>query len=197
VFNAGEYHAAHDAWEDRWLDLEGGTDDERFLHGLIQFTAAVHHSTNDNAEGARGLAESATEYLDGLGETYRDVGLGTVRTFLSDLASDPTMLADGDATPPPLRYDGEALTYEDLGVEATAIAAAIVAEEQGYDPVPIDRAATYARDDLSVGYDSSEFVTLLYDFVRRPADRAVIHERLAGSVAKRARREDDVTGLFD
>ncbi|MFB6301121.1 MAG: DUF309 domain-containing protein, partial [Halobacteriales archaeon] len=42
IYNAGGYHAAHDAWEDHWLDLESGTDDERFLHGLIQFTAAVH-----------------------------------------------------------------------------------------------------------------------------------------------------------
>ena len=60
VYNAGEYHAAHDAWEDYWLDLERGTDDERLLHGLIQFTAAVHHAEERNWEGAVGLAESAT-----------------------------------------------------------------------------------------------------------------------------------------
>ena len=24
VFNAGDFHDAHDAWEDRWLDLESG-----------------------------------------------------------------------------------------------------------------------------------------------------------------------------
>ncbi|NIS31883.1 MAG: DUF309 domain-containing protein, partial [Actinobacteria bacterium] len=48
IYNAGGYHAAHDAWEDHWLELEAGTDDERFLHGLIQFTAAVHHAQGAN-----------------------------------------------------------------------------------------------------------------------------------------------------
>jgi len=197
VFNEGQYHAAHDAWEERWLGLEDGTDDERFLHGLIQFTAAVHHATNGNGEGARGLAESATEYLDGLGDTYRSVDLGAARRFLSDLATDPTVLADDDAGPPALRYEGDALGYEALGVEATAIAADILAEEAGFDPAPIERATTYARQDLSLGYEDSEFVALLFDFVREADDRALVHERLSAKVAKRARQEDDVTGLFD
>jgi predicted metal-dependent hydrolase len=63
VYNAGQYHAAHDAWEDHWLDLEQGTDDEQFLHGLIQFTAAVHHARTRNWSGATGLASSARDYL--------------------------------------------------------------------------------------------------------------------------------------
>jgi hypothetical protein len=66
IYNAGGYHAAHDAWEDRWLDLEAGTDDERFLHGLIQFTAAVHHGRHGNWAGLQGLAESGAGYLEGL-----------------------------------------------------------------------------------------------------------------------------------
>ena len=197
VFNEGEYHAAHDAWEDRWLDLDEGTDDERFLHGLIQFTAAVHHATTGNGEGARGLAESATEYLDGLGETHRNVALGGVRTFLSRLATDPTLLARDDEDPPRLSYEGRALAYDDLGVEATAIAAEILAEEAAFDPAPIRRATTYAREDLSVGYEGSEFVALLFDFVREPENRDIVHDRLSATVSKRARQEDDVTGLFD
>jgi predicted metal-dependent hydrolase len=197
VFNEGEYHAAHDAWEDRWLDLEEGTDDERFLHGLIQFTAAVHHATNGNDEGARGLAESAAEYLDGLGDTHRGVALDTVRPFLSRLAADPALLARAEPEPPQLTYEGRALAYDDLGVEATAIAAEILAEEMAFDPAPIRRATTYAREDLSVGYESSEFVALLFDFVREPENRGIVHDRLAAAVSKRAREEDDVAGLFD
>ncbi|PSQ33570.1 DUF309 domain-containing protein [Halobacteriales archaeon SW_10_68_16] len=57
IYNAGGHHAAHDAWEDHWLGLDAGTDDERFLHGLIQFTAAVYHARNRNWSGATGLAE--------------------------------------------------------------------------------------------------------------------------------------------
>jgi predicted metal-dependent hydrolase len=196
VFNEGEYHAAHDAWEDRWLDLEDGTDDERFLHGLIQYTAAVHHAVEGNEEGAVGLAESAAEYLDGLGPTHREVALEPVREALSALAEDPTPLS-GDAEPPRLEHDCEAPTYEDLGFEATMVAAEVLAEESGYDPAPVERATRYAREDLSLGYDDSEFVSLLFDFVREPQDRGVIHDRLSGHVAKRARRESDVDGLFD
>jgi len=196
VFNEGEYHAAHDAWEDRWLDLEDGTDDERFLHGLIQYTAAVHHAVEGNEEGAVGLAESAAEYLDGLGATYRGVALAPVREALAALAADPTPLA-GDAEPPRLEHDGETPTYEDLDFEATMVAAEVLAAESGYDPAPVERATRYAREDLSLGYDDSEFVSLLFDFVREPENRGVIHDRLSGHVAKRARRENDVDGLFD
>ena len=63
IYNAGEFHAAHDAWEAEWLGLDDGTDDERLLHGLIQFTAVVHHARERNWSGAVGLAESAGEYL--------------------------------------------------------------------------------------------------------------------------------------
>ena len=59
IYNAGAYRAAHGAWESRWLSLERDTDDERFLHGLIQFTAAVHHARDGNDSGAVGLARSA------------------------------------------------------------------------------------------------------------------------------------------
>ena len=196
VFNEGEYHAAHDAWEDRWLDLESGTDDERFLHGLIQFTAAVHHATTGNEGGAVGLAESAAEYLDGLGERHRGVDLAPVRAALSSIAADPSPLA-GDADPPALSHDAETLYYDDLDFEATMVAAEVLADESGYDPDPVEQATRYAREDLSLGYESSEFVSLLFDFVREPENRGVIHDRLSGHVAKRARRENDVDGIFD
>ena len=75
VYNAGRFHAAHDAWEEYWLGLESGADDERFLHGLIQFTAVVYHATEDNWSGAQGLAESAREYLADLRETHGDDAL--------------------------------------------------------------------------------------------------------------------------
>ncbi len=59
IYNAGAYRAAHGAWESKWLSLDRGGDDERFLHGLIQFTAAVHHARDGNDSGAVGLARSA------------------------------------------------------------------------------------------------------------------------------------------
>lgn len=88
VYNADYYHAAHDAWEAEWLDCEAG-DDERFLQGLIQFTAAVHHAANRNWDGAVGLCDSASDYLDGLPTAYRGTNVDDVRAYLVALGSDP------------------------------------------------------------------------------------------------------------
>ncbi len=195
IYNAGGHHAAHDAWEDYWLDLESGTDDERFLHGLIQFTAAVYHARNCNWSGATGLAESAGGYLADLPGGYRDVNVGDVRAYLSRLASDPELVERRE----PLRlvHHGTRLLPADLGFEATCVAADVLAAENGYDEETVDRAAGYARADLDAGESESPFVTLLFDFVREPDDRGVVFRRLSEHVDRRAGREADVEGLFE
>ncbi|AHF98466.1 hypothetical protein HALLA_06020 [Halostagnicola larsenii XH-48] len=194
VYNDGEVHAAHDAWESRWLDLESGTDDERLLHGLIQFTAAVYHAQNGNWEGTIGLAESAGAYLAGLPERYRGVDLETVRTFLAALAADPERI---ERRPPPnLVYEGAVARLADLDPEALAVAAPVLAAEWGYDEAPLERASSYALSDLEAGRDDSRFISLLYDFVRDDENRAIVYQRLSGHVERRAAKESDVEGLF-
>jgi hypothetical protein len=195
IYNAGRYHAAHDAWEDHWLDLNSGTDDERFLHGLIQFTAAAHHARGRNWSGATGLAESAGEYLAGLPADYRGVNLAAVRDWLGEFRADPEVIER--RTPPALSIDGAALGPADLGFEATARAAEVYAEADGYDAAVVERAADYARADLHEDAASSPFVALLFDFVRQPADRAIVFDRLAEHVERRRARAADVDGLFD
>ena len=195
IYNAGGYHAAHDAWEDHWLDLESGTHDERFLHALIQFTAAVFHARNGNWSGATGLAESANEYLDGLGGEYRGVDVAAVREFLATLARDPERIERGP--PLALTHDGRRLLPPDLDFEATAVAAVVLADEHGYDEAVLEQAATYARADLDDGAAESPFVTFLFDFVRNPENRGIIAQRLGEHVQRRQHRESDVEGLFD
>jgi len=195
IYNAGGYHAAHDAWEDHWLDLDSGTDDERFLHGLIQFTASVFHARNGNWSGATGLAESGREYLDGLDSDYRGVDVGDVRDYLRTLAHDPEVI---ERRPPlALTHDGDRLTPTDLGFESTAVAADVLAEEHGYDEEVIEDTIRYARADLASDKAESPFVTFLFDFVRDPDSRGIITQRLAEHVQRRRSREDDVAGLFD
>jgi predicted metal-dependent hydrolase len=138
IYNAGGYHAAHDAWEDHWLGLESGTDDELFLHGLIQFTAAVYHARNRNWSGATGLADSACEYLADLSADYRGVNVGDVRSYLHTLARDPEFIER--RAPLRLRYEGDVLDLDDLGFEATCVTAAVLAEEEGYDQHTVQRA---------------------------------------------------------
>ncbi|WP_440766915.1 DUF309 domain-containing protein [Natronorubrum sp. DTA7] len=194
IYNAGFYHAAHDAWEEHWLDLETGTEDERLLHGLIQFTAAIHHARHHNWEGAVGLTESACEYLEGLPADYRGVSLEPVRSFLEALAADPELLER--RRPIRLEHEGSLPTLADLGFEPTAVAAPVLAAELGYDEEPIERARAYARRDLEAGDDSSRFITLLFDFVRKDDHRGIIYQRLTDHVDRQEARETDVEGLF-
>jgi len=196
AYNAGYHHAAHDAWEEYWLDLERGTDDERLLHGLIQFTAAVHHARGRNWEGAVGLAESAGEYLADLSEDYRDVNVGTARSFLATLAADPEVIER--RRPPKLRVDGRAVELADLDVDAVWIAAPLLAEAiEGFDDAVVERAVRYAREDLDAGDEGSKYVTFLLDFVGDAENRGIIYQRLGQHVDRRRSREQDVEGLFD
>lgn len=193
VYNAGRYHAAHDAWEDEWLGLEDGAD-ERLLHGLIQFTAAVHHARGRNWAGAVGLCESAREYLAGLPADYRGVNVDAVRSYLAALERDPERVER--AAPPKLTYEGRALALADLDAPAGVEAAVVLAEHAGYDAAVFERGAAYAREGLQDG-ELNEFGVLLCDFVTESDRRAVVATRLRQHVRRRQRREDDVAGLFD
>ena len=195
IYNAGHYHAAHDAWEDHWLDLEPGTSDERLLHGLIQFTAAVHHANGRNWAGCVGLAESALEYLAGIPADYRGVDLETVRAALGVLARDPEVIER--RSPWGIRHEGEVVTIEDLDVREVTIAAAVLAEELAFDVGAIERAGEYAVTDFEAGRDDSQCATLLREFLRAEEDRGIVHDRLTAHVERRASREADVDGLFE
>lgn len=41
LFNAGEFFAAHEAWEDRWREASDPTE-RRLLQGLVQVAAGFH-----------------------------------------------------------------------------------------------------------------------------------------------------------
>ncbi|MEF8857214.1 MAG: DUF309 domain-containing protein [Haloplanus sp.] len=194
IYNAGEYHAAHDAWEAPWLALDDGTDDERFLHGLIQFTAAVHHARTRNWSGATGLAESAGDYLAGLDSPHCGVDLDPVRRTLATLAADPEVIERRRL--PALRYEGDVLTPADLRFEAAAAAATVLADEYGYDVATVERAITFAREEIAGG-ERTLFTTGVMEFVTADAERSLVYRRLAEHVGRRDREYADVDGLFE
>ncbi|SFR35678.1 DUF309 domain-containing protein [Halogeometricum limi] len=196
VFNAGDHHAAHDAWEDEWLTLDDGTPDERLLHGLIQYTAAVYHAGNRNWSGARGLATSAEAYLGELPTDYRAVNVGAVRSYLGRLAADPAFAER--AAPVPLRVDGDVVHAEDLSFEEIADAAAVVAADgDAYDGDVVADAVTYAREEVESGTSTTRFVALVFEFVGDRRRRGLVYQRLREHVERRRGREADVEGLFD
>lgn len=194
IFNDGHFHAAHDAWEAQWLELESDSDDERLLHGLIQYSAAVSHARKRNWAGAVGLAESAVEYLAEVPADYRGLELDSVRSFLARLAADPELVER--RSPVVLEHEGTTPTLSDLDIGPTAVAAVVLAEEFGYEMEPIEQARTYARRDLEAGDDDSQFITLLFDFVREDEHRGIVFQRLKEHVGRRQAREEDVEGLF-
>jgi hypothetical protein len=61
-YDAGEFFAAHEAWETVWL--EALEPDKTFLQGLIQVTAAFHHLQRKNPLGTRRLLHAALGRLE-------------------------------------------------------------------------------------------------------------------------------------
>ncbi|HMF58538.1 MAG TPA: DUF309 domain-containing protein [Pyrinomonadaceae bacterium] len=66
LYNAGEFHAAHDAWEDRWMG-EVGQNEKLFLQALIQSAVAFHHLEIGRPGAARRMYQMAKEKFARLG----------------------------------------------------------------------------------------------------------------------------------
>jgi hypothetical protein len=60
LYNAGEFHAAHDAWEERWMG-EVGRDEKLFLQAMIQSAVAFHHLQIGRPGAARQMYIRAKE----------------------------------------------------------------------------------------------------------------------------------------
>lgn len=60
-YEAGEFLAAHEAWESVWLRSQ--EPEKTFLQGLIQVTAALHHLQRSNRLGTALLLKTALQRL--------------------------------------------------------------------------------------------------------------------------------------
>jgi len=220
VFNAGDHRAAHEAWEEPWLALDDGAREERLLHGLIQYVAAVHHARRRNWSGARGLAGSAGEYLAGVAPDAGGVNVGDLREYLRRMAADPEFAER--RRPLALRYRGDALTPTDLPFAAAATAATLLAAEyDAFEEAIVADAVRYARaelDDAEGGGAGSSpdgdgppsdgrprrpqrrdpgFVGMVFDFAADRERRSLIYDRLRAHVERRRSTERDASGLFE
>lgn len=66
LYNAGEFHAAHDAWEERWRD-DCGPREKLFLQALIQSAVVFHHVEIGRRGAARRMYRMASEKFERLG----------------------------------------------------------------------------------------------------------------------------------
>ena len=60
LYNSGEFHAAHDAWEERWMGPVG-PEEKLFLQAMIQSAVAFHHLQIGRPGAARRMYLMAKE----------------------------------------------------------------------------------------------------------------------------------------
>lgn len=109
LYNAGEFHAAHDAWEERWMG-EVGQQEKLFLQAMIQSAVAFHHLEIGRPGAARRMHEMAKEKFARLGtnvfmsldlEDYQ-AQLDRALSWLSSVP-DPRVLVQPEITPPRIK----------------------------------------------------------------------------------------------
>jgi predicted metal-dependent hydrolase len=89
-YNAGEFFAAHEAWESVWLTAP--QPEKMFLQALIQVTVALHHLQRSNSLGATRLLTAALGKL----EPYPTGFGGISTTLLCDDIRDCIAFLSGD-----------------------------------------------------------------------------------------------------
>ena len=93
LYNAGEFHAAHDAWEERWRD-DCGPGEKLFLQALIQSAVVFHHIEIGRRGAARRMYRMALEKFERLG-AHEYMSLD-IRDYLAQLARSLSWLAESE-----------------------------------------------------------------------------------------------------
>jgi hypothetical protein len=74
LYDAGEFFAAHEAWESVWLPAQ--EPEKTFLQGLIQVTAAFHHWQRENRLGTARLLRAALGRLERYPASFGGISVG-------------------------------------------------------------------------------------------------------------------------
>ena len=119
LYNEGEFHAAHDAWEDRWRD-DCGPREKLFLQAMIQSAVIFHHIEIGRRGAARRMYHMALEKFARLGAA-RFMSLD-IEDYLAQLAravawleaaEDPRdAVQPADFTPPHIRLLPGVMDYD-------------------------------------------------------------------------------------
>lgn len=109
LYNAGEFHAAHDAWEERWMG-EVGPKEKLFLQAMIQSAVAFHHLDIGRPGAARQMYLRAKDKFARLGtRVFMSLDLEDYQAQLDSALSwllsarDPRELPRPRITPPRIR----------------------------------------------------------------------------------------------
>jgi len=109
LYNAGEFHAAHDAWEERWMG-EVGPKEKLFLQAMIQSAVAFHHLDIGRPGAARQMYLRSKEKFSLLGrQVFMSLDLDDYQAQLDAALSwllsvpDPRQLTMPNINPPKIR----------------------------------------------------------------------------------------------
>ena len=101
LYNAGEFHAAHDAWEERWMG-EVGPQEKLFLQAMIQSAVAFHHLDIGRPGAARQMYQRAKEKFAKLGcSVFMSLDLDEYQAQLDTALSWLLTVADPRTLPMP------------------------------------------------------------------------------------------------
>jgi hypothetical protein len=118
LYNAGEFHAAHDAWESRWMD-DVGPSEKLFLQAMIQSAVAFHHLEIGRPGAARRMYQMAKEKFERLGvKRFMSLDLEEYQAQLDRAldwlltVADPRELEQPEMTLPVIRLVPEVMEYD-------------------------------------------------------------------------------------
>jgi len=118
LYNAGEFHAAHDAWEERWMG-EVGPDEKLFLQAMIQSAVAFHHLQISRPGAARQMYLRAKEKFERLGKpVFMSLDITEYMAQLDRAlawlltAADPREVTPPEIIPPTIRLVAEIGEYD-------------------------------------------------------------------------------------
>jgi predicted metal-dependent hydrolase len=118
LYNDGEFHAAHDAWEERWRD-DAGPAEKLFLQALIQSAVAFHHLEIGRRGAARRMYTMAKEKFARLGaENFMSLDLRDYQAQLDQALSwllsvpDPREIDAPDFKLPTIRLMSGVMEFE-------------------------------------------------------------------------------------
>ena len=101
LYNAGEFHAAHDVWEERWMG-EVGPKEKLFLQALIQSAVAFHHLDIGRPGAARQMYLRAKRKFTALGhDVFMSLDLVEYQAQLDSALSWLLSVADPKQIPVP------------------------------------------------------------------------------------------------
>jgi uncharacterized protein len=118
LYNAGEFHAAHDAWEARWVD-DCGPQEKLFLQAMIQSAVVFHHLEIGRPGAARRMYQMATEKFARLGVNhFMSLDLVDYQSQLERAlswlltAADPREVEQPEFVPPTIRLLPGVMEYD-------------------------------------------------------------------------------------